>query len=642
MLKVRLLLALVVLSTCCPSLSAGDPVLPKGPVLPQGSAVPKGFASNGAASQPVVRELIARDLASPGMAMLVEVNRPIQLIDNPLGRDIWELVRQSTGMQMALASPEVGRFRQVGKFIEKSLSVDWHTGLARLTEGGILFVVQPTKAPAEPAVTVVVTAADEQTLKQFIDAVQVEIRRSANAATATAGDIAAKANANTKEQSQKAPDLDTSSYRTFTLHRVGNGFFSIVGRQLIASNMRDQLESTLDRLIDPAAMPAFELPASLRLIDADGKAPAVLATANLKLIRDDPNAKAGLALPANDPLSPFVVGGYLDLFRRADFTSAGLFANDSAYELKIRFSVGSEGANPGLSGFFARGLVAPGTAEEAPPLLRPTATIFTAGWFRDYQKLWNARHELVSFEHVKELDAVNERGRAEGLRIGIADLAEWIGPHFRVVAARQRETVYKRTLDERLPAVALVIGLRDENAVRDRILNPGEGLLLLALGKLLDDYRKIDYRGAKLTTFRFAENADAADPGKAILFNFNPAYTIARGQLILGSTAEIVRDVIDDLERQSHAGSTVEPPVERSVERTTDRQELSLTEFSELLQGYQNRFVQSMEHGQGQSPAAAAKEIEIVHNVLRRLGSLTTSSVVAPDHFDIRVRLGKE
>src|SRR5579872_622413 len=126
-------------------------------------------------------ELVARDLASPGMAVLVEVDRPIQLIDNPLGRDVWELVRQTNGFQKLLIFPEVDRFRQAARFIEKSLAVDWRTGLARLTAGGILVVVQPTKPAAEPAVTVVVTAVDEQTLKQFIDSVQAEIRRNSNA-----------------------------------------------------------------------------------------------------------------------------------------------------------------------------------------------------------------------------------------------------------------------------------------------------------------------------------------------------------------------------------------------------------------------------------------------------------------------------
>jgi hypothetical protein len=605
----RFLLSIAIFIGCGPWLVTADPVVAKG----------------------VSRDLVARDLASPGMALLIEVDRPLQLIDNPLGRDVWELVRQTSGMQQALASPEVDRFRQAAKFIEKSLAVDWHTGLARLTAGGIIVVVQPTKPPAEPAVTVVVTAADEQTLQQFIDAVQVEIRRGANSAAATAGNVAAKANLNNKSPAQKGPAVETTSYRSFSIHRVGNGYFSLVGRQLIASNSGDQLESTLDRLADPAAVPAFELPASLRLVDANGNAPAILATANLKMVRDDPKTQAGLVMPASDTLPQFLLGGYLDLFRRADFAAAGLFVNGSAYEVKIRFPVGSEGAYAGLHGFFATE-----SAASAPPLLRPTGTIFSAGWFRDYQKLWEARSELVTPERLTELEAANERARAEGLRIGIADFAQWIGPQFRVVAARQRETVYKRKVDERLPALALVVGLRDETAVRDRILNPADGLLLIALGKIIDDYKKIDYRDAKLTTFRFAENADATDPGKAILYNFNPAYTIFRGQLILGTTAEIVRDLIDELGRQSQAGTVSES----GVERATDRQEISLIEFGEFLRNFQDRLERGAVPGQGLSPAAAAKEIEIVHKLLKRLRSLTTSNVVAPDHFDIRIRLG--
>src|SRR4051812_37542096 len=135
MLGFRSLASLVVLVGCCPWLSAGDLTY---------------------------RDLTYRDLASPEMALLIEVDKPVQLIDNPLARDVWELVSQTSGFQRALNATEADRFRQVARFIEKSLGVDWHTGLSRLTEGGILVVVEPSKSPAEPAVTVVVTAADEQ------------------------------------------------------------------------------------------------------------------------------------------------------------------------------------------------------------------------------------------------------------------------------------------------------------------------------------------------------------------------------------------------------------------------------------------------------------------------------------------------
>ena len=641
MLAIRCLLAAVVFEFCCPWLTAAEPVIQ--PVIQPGAA----------------RELTARDLASSRMAILIEVDRPLQLVDNPLGRDVWELLRQSSGAQKGLASPDVDRFRQVAKFIEKSLSVDWRTGIARLTAGGIVVIVEPNMPPAEPAVTVVVTTADEQTLKRFIDAVQVEIRRTAQE---TAPD---------KLAARKVSEAETTSYRSFVIHRVGNGYFSPVGRQLVASNTKDQLQVSLDGLAAPAAEPAFALPASLRLTDANGHAPAIMATVNLKMAREEPKTRSSLELPANELLPPFLLGGYLDLFRRADFASAGLFVDGPAHEVKIRFPVGTAGAYKGLRGFFASE-----SNESAPPLLQPPGTIFTAGWYRDYQKLWDNRGELVNSGLVQQIDAASMRAQTEGLGFSMADVARWIGPRFRFVVGRQREAVYQTKLDERLPAAALIVELRDETAVRERILSPADGLLLVGLrmlGKQVEGYKKADYRHARLTLFRFAEKADTADGGKppsgkppsgkppsgktslgntgpgkagagtAILYNFNPAYAFARGHLVFGSTAEIVRDVIDELERQAQTGSansSASEPGEPVSGRATDRQQLSLTELSEFLKGYQDRFERDAVQGQGMSPAVAAREFELIHLVLKRLGHLTTTSTIAPDHFDLNIRLG--
>src|SRR5205814_8362866 len=137
--------------------------------------------------------------------------------------------------------------------------------------------------------------------------------------------------------------------------------------------------------------------------------------------------------PANDPIPLFLVGGYLDLVRRTEFAAAGLFVDGPAHEIKIRFPVGTEGAYAGLRGYFASE-----QNESAPRLLQPTGTIFSAGWFRDYKKLWDARGDLLNADLVAQLDKENEKGKAEGLHFGISDLVQSIGPQFRLVAARQR------------------------------------------------------------------------------------------------------------------------------------------------------------------------------------------------------------
>jgi hypothetical protein len=561
-------------------------------------------------------EPAARELVSPDAALVVEVDRPLQLVDNSLGRDVWDLLRETNGVKQALSSPEFEKFRQVARFIEKSLGVDWQTGVRRLTADGIVVAIGQKTSQAEPAVTAIVTAADEQTLKQFIDAILAEIHRSETSRAAN--------------PSGKAADAQVTKYRSYDCQRVGNGHFAVAGRRLFVSNSKAGLAAALDRLAGAAADKPFDPPASLRLVDSAGNAAAILVTANLKLLREDPKIRAGLTLPGNDPVPIVLLGGYLDLLRRADFAAAGLFVSGTSYELKIRFPVGVDGAYTGLRGYFASE-----PTESAPPLLRPAGTIFSAGWFRDYKKLWDARSELFSPDVVQKLEAENTKARSEGAKIGLADLVQFLGPHFRFVAARRQESVYKITLDEPLPALALVISVRDEPGFRQRVVPAVDSLLWLGVASAnLGEIKPTEYHGAKISTLRFTEKPDVTDPRKLILYNFDPSYSLTRGHLIVGSTAELVRHLIDEIERLGAEAATPRP------ERPTDRQQLSLHELSELLRGYQARIVRGAVLNRGLAPADAEKEVNVLHQLLNRLGGLTVGNLIADDHFEFSLRLG--
>jgi hypothetical protein len=574
----------------------------------------------------VAAEPAPRELVSPDSVVVVEINRPLDLVDGPLGRDIWELLQETKGVKQWLSSPEIDKFRQAARFVEKSLGVDWRTGINRLTAGGIVLGVAPQKAGGEPVATAVVTADDEQTLKQFIEAVQAEIHRAASAQADTATD-------GEKEKSGARPsDVETTSYRSFVCNRVGNGHFSLVARQLLASNSREGLEAALDRLTGAATGEPFDPPASLRLVDDSGKPPMILATVNLKLLKDDPKAKPPLTFPANDPIPVVLLGGYLDLFRRADFAAAGIFVSGPTPELRIRVPVGTDGAFAGLRGYFASE-----ATESAPLLLRPPGTIFTAGWFRDYRKLWDARSELLNPELVQKLEAANSKAQSEGAKVGLADLVQMLGPRFRIVAARPQETTYNINLEERLPAFALVVSVRDETGFRERVLTGIDSLLWLSVASAnLGEIRLSDYRGAKINTLRFSEKPEFADSDKRILYNFTPSYSLTRGELIVGSTAEIVRNLIDELDRQAAVPEAAAPV----AERPTDRQQLSFTELSELLKDYMPRLIRGAVLDKGLSPPDAEKEIEVLRQMLIRVGQLTAATMIADDHFEISIRVG--
>jgi hypothetical protein len=556
-------------------------------------------------------ELTARDLASPNMAVMFEVNRPVQLSGHALARDLWGLLKQTTTVQHALTTAEFDKFRQAARFIEKSLGVDWHIGLSKLTSGGIIFVVQAPQPQREPDVTVVVTASDAPTLTQFMTAVEAEIRRAA-------GD-------------NKGPEPEAASYRSYELHRVGNGLYTVAGRQLVVSNTRLGLEAALDRLAGAAAEKPFDLPSSLRMVDGRGNSPTILATVNLGLFRQDEKASALLKIPADDPAPQVLLGGYLDLLRRADFAAVGMFADGSSFDFKVRIPAGSAGAVSSFAGFFATD-----STESAPPLLKPPGVMFSAAWFRDYKRLWDARGELLNANFVRQFDVADAGARSQPTGFGISDVLHWLGPHFRVVAARQREQVYPRKVAERLPAVGLVVSVRNETAVRDRLLPPVDGLLLIVLNNLIEDFKKVDYRDARITTFRFSEQAAGSGPGQAWLMHSNPAFTLTRGQLIIGSTAEIVRDLIDELDRQQDV-AIESPPL---TEHVTDRQQLLLGEVIGYLAAFHERIVRDLARTHGQSSDVAEKEVHLFSSALERIGRIATSHVIASDHFEMTLTVG--
>ncbi len=147
----------------------------------------------------------------------------------------------------------------------------------------------------------------------------------------------------------------------------------------------------------------------------------------------------------------------------------------------------------------------------------------------------------------------------------------------------------------------------------------------------IEDFKKIEYRDARITTFRFSEHAAAADQNNSFLFHLNPAFTLSRGHLILGSTAEIVRDLIDELDRQKNSAAESTPP----TDRVTDRQQLFLGEFFEYLRQFHDRIVRDAVRTQGNSAEVAEKEVGLFYSILERIDRIATSHVIAEDHFDM-------
>lgn len=590
-----------------------------------------GWISCARSAEPDVRRVIPANTA-----VLIEINRPMRLIETAFLRDLWAIARDSDALRNATTSPESDRLRHAARFIERSLETDWRTGVSRLTAGGVVIAVSVEKQGAEPNVTVVVTSDSEPTLQRFLEAVHSELRRR------TPGGAAAEL----KDKPQPAPGANdkpaepvATTYRSFTCYRVGNGHYAVVGRRLVASNGEPGLKAALDRLADPniesVSKAAFRLPEGLRFDDPPGGKPVVQVTIDLRMLKQDPKTAEGLKLPANDLPAVFLLGGYIDLFRRADFVTAGLFVDDEGAEVRVRLPVGSDGTYPALRGFFA----SDGDESAAPPL-SPPGTIYTASWYRDYSRYWEGKNELYGPAVVRQMEEDNAKQRQQTGGVGFGDLLQMLGPHFRAVAARPQENVYQTTLSERLPALGLAIDVRDEVRFREQVLTPLDRLVGAVVASKGAEFKTTDYRGSKVAAIRFSEQQAVTDPQQQVLYNFNPAYSLTRGHLVVGSTAEIVRGLIDELDRLDEASPDESTAAGPGQPRVTDVQRITFDDVGLLLKSFHPRFIRDAVERKGMSLADAESELKLMGRLFERLGSLSQTISVSPQQFDIRLRMG--
>lgn len=551
----------------------------------------------------VAADPVARQMAPADAVVVVEINRPLAVFDNPLVRDLWVILNESREFQKGRGTYDFERLVQVVRYFETSQGVDWRRGLEALTAGGIVVAVQGGK---QATVTAIVTADQTKTTQRLLDTLHDLIRRQAG----NAKDV-----------------IQSTRYRDQDCYQVGELHYAIVGPQVLLANRKTGLEGLLDRLLSGSEKTDADDPAT-----AEAQ-PLLRVSANLKVLREEPKLQKGLKLPGEDANAVALLGGYLDLLARGDSVVAEAWLRERSLDVGVRVNAGTTGIMPGLRGFFA----ATSDATAAVPFQVSNA-IFTASWYRDYAALWNARNELLQPEHIKRAEDENEKQIAAG-QVGFVNVVKLLGPHFRVVAIPQSEIVYRLPLTERLPAAAVAVDVRDETAFREQVITQFEKFLKTPIAMFLGATRVSTHKEATLTALRLRDDPQAAADGSKIKYSFNPCYTLTRGHFVLGSTEEVVRTVVDELEKASKPQAADEPLTAGHV---TDVQWLSLERVADELKGFQDRIVRGAVFGQGLSITEANHEVDVLRRFLVRIGGVKTRSTIGPETFEFQARIGHD
>lgn len=531
--------------------------------------------------------------------LTVELRQPLRLADHRLVTEVWGHLSESRPVQDRLASPEFDRIPQAIRFLEASTGLPWQTALERLTAGGVVLTVESARPPVAD---LVLTASDAELLTGVHEFVRRQLRE-----RVSAGRIERV--------------LSETEHRGTKCYRLGDAHYALAGQRVIVASSTERLRERLDRLPEPGE--------SSR--DVDGpKQPPITARLSLERLRAFPELARDPALPSDDPGRTALLGGWLDLLRTGKTLEAAVSLEATAVSVAVRADAAAEDLAPGLRRFFAAG------DERAAPLLELPGTLYSASWYRDWGSLWEARGELLQTEAREKLEKGNEdvRKQFSAFRIDFipTELMSSLGPHFRVVLARQQQPAYSVELHEQLPAGLLAIDLDDEETFRAQATPLMRVVgLLTAFGRPGLLTRKAEHRDAELTGLWYADDPNSAASGNRVRFNFNPTWTITRGHFLLGSTGEIVRDAIDALDR--------EPELKREP-GPTEVQVLDLSAAGAALADFDEGIIRGSVFDNGWMIADAENELAVLRRILEAVGRLETRAGFRDGGFEYRVLIG--
>lgn len=553
------------------------------------------------------RDGAARSLLPDNPLAVIEIEEPGRLLESPLVRVIHEELQDSREVAVRMESPEFDRVRQAQRFLADAAGVEWLEAIERLTAGGLTVAVT---SDTPPRLLAMVTASDAEFLQKFVagtrEQVLARVPEAFRAAVFVAG--------------------ERQGHETW---HVGQAWYAVVGKRLVFTNDGDLLHATLDRMaaagsdaasVEPDAGPAAN------------DASVVRVSLNLEALRKTPDLEQALKLPTENAAAVAFAGGWLDLLRHSDEATAELSLGGEAIELAVRLAAGRNEITDGLQGFFRTG------DDERPlPLLEVPGTLYAATWFRDYASLWENRSKLLTEAAVQKMEEGDEAIRKQFSVFKVdytpSDMFLQLGTQFRTVVARQQATAYRVELDDKLPAAALAVTLRDAERFAAQYVPLTRAIALIATFEQGITTRESEHRGAKLVGWWFRDDPQAVASGNRVQYNFAPTYSITRGHFIVGSTREIVEQVIEALDREAESGGAA------LAEYATERQLLSMSEVAAALRGIQGSFVRNLAIEQGLTVPEAEQEFDVLTRVAAAIGRVTTESRFTDDAFEYRLRI---
>lgn len=522
----------------------------------------------------------------------IETAKPEDLLDRALSQRIQKLLHAVPNYDAALKRPEFVQFQGVVEYVSGLLDTTWDEGLRKLAGGGAVLGVEVQDKT--PRVYLLITPKDPDFLAKA-HAKLLELAR--------------------KDASDKGnPDpVKEADYRGVHGYAIGKQeAHAIVDGTLLIANGGDTIKLVIDRMKDGLKTPITgnaEWKSRRAAIPAEAFAWSFARLDRLRAIDAKRFGFGGDGKP--DAGAVFLFGPWLEALQKAPWASAALTWNDQ--KLAAQLTLG----NPAGGYSNAMGKYRPSNGVGAAAPIWTKSTIASLSLWRDLAAIWEVRSEIFPPETVAGLAQLDSTaGTFFGGRDFGTGVLGAIGANWRLVLAEQDHSQLNPAPEYKLPALALVVDLKENDEdFATRLKSAFQSFIgLVNLGAaqskappLLQGSEQVD--GVTVLTAKYLPEKDrpANEPQNA-RYNFTPSAAQVGQRFILSSSLGLARELVTTLKSGGNPTSA------------TLLAQASGSGLAKVLELNKARLITQSMLDRGNDKAAAESEVALLLQLVRYLG----------------------
>ncbi|MBN1764045.1 MAG: DUF3352 domain-containing protein [Sedimentisphaerales bacterium] len=532
----------------------------------------------------------------PNALISLEITQPKALLNLFTDKNLTEKIQAMPIYQKQASKKGFQEFLGLINLIETTLNTDWRTGLAKLTGGGIILAVFP-----QDKVVVIIDAEDSQMLKQlhdfFLNIARTEAEKKGRPDTV---------------QTQEYQGIPYWSFDSQEAH-------TIIDNRLIFSNHFDGLKEVLDLRTHISDSNLANSTAYRDAKQTVGSNPTAMVYANLGILKSIPGVAKALNQGKNNPLAALFLAGITESIRSSNWLALKL----QVQEKTMHFQAMMDGAKIDPAGPAAFSL--PDKPDEgAWPNLQVPRYMAGLSFYRDLHRFYAAKDDLFPERTSGLIFFENMMGIFFSGRDLTDEVLAETKPEIRLVVAEQNYNPEIGIPQVKLPAFAVVLRLRDPedfDEVMEEAWQKALGLINFTRGQQALQGLIIDRPIHNQTKFTIAYFSSAGLTEKTSLhqrYNFRPALAMPDNYVILSSTEELTRDLIDTLQTE------IKHPA-KALAHTHSLVEINGLQVSSILKANYETLVRNNMVKEGHTQEEAESAIDILITVVQFIDQLKLS-----------------